>query len=167
MNSSPIESTARPDRSAAPAARRRGLGLPFLALVGLALLTVPRVVLHDLDLLHEGTFVNLLFVVVPPAVWIAVVLWRRVPMPFVTLLVIGAISGVFLALVHQVLWGVAFGDRPPMLGGNLADLDPTVQSLIMRTFASISSLFTGVVVGVVVGLVGWGLSAALGRRPQR
>jgi hypothetical protein len=151
------------DSSVTVRQKRRLLGLPFIALVGLALLSIPRVILHDLGVIEESTFVNLLLVVIPPIVWIAVVLWRRVPNPFVTLLVIGACSGVYLAIVHQLLWGIAFGDRPPALGGNLANLDPTAQELIMRGFATVSSLFTGVLIGVVVGLIGWGLSAILRR----
>ena len=137
--------------------RRRSLGLPLVALFGLALLGLPRVVLHDLDLVHERTFVNLLLVVVPPVVWIAVVLAKRVPSPFLTLLVVGLCYGVLLALTHQLLWNVAF-DEPPTLGGNLTDLAPGAQTVIIRVFAAISSLFTGVIVGVVTGLIAWGLS---------
>lgn len=139
------------------APRRLVLGLPWPVLIGLALLGLPRVVLHDLDLVHEGTFVNLLLVVVPPVVWISVVLARRVTNPFLTLVVIGLCYGVVLALTHQLLWGVAF-DEQPTLGGNLSDLAPGVQSVIIRFFAAISSIFTGVIVGVVTGLITWGLS---------
>ncbi|MER6829166.1 hypothetical protein ABT352_24515 [Streptosporangium sp. NPDC000563] len=141
-----------------PLARRRpALGLPLIAVIGLALLAAPRVVLHDLDIIHEGTFVNALFVFVPPIVWIAVVLWKRVPNPFLTLLVVGLFYGVFLAVGHQVLWEAAFGDNPPVLGGNLGDVDPAVQSLILRLFAAVSSVFTGVIVGAITGLAAWGL----------
>ncbi|HEY6799361.1 MAG TPA: hypothetical protein VI121_01865 [Agromyces sp.] len=159
MNTSPIRS----ESPTAVTPKRPALGLPFIALAGLALLSVPRVILHDVGLIHEGTFVNLLLVVIPPIVWITIVLWRRVPNPFLTLFVIGACSGVFLAIVHQVLWAAAFGDQPPALGGNLAQLDPTVQDLIIRGFAVVSSLFTGVLIGVVVGLIGWGVGTALKR----
>lgn len=137
--------------------RRPALGLPLAALFGLALLGLPRVVLHDLDLVHEGTFVNLLLVVVPPAAWIAVALAKRVPNPFLTLLVVGLFYGVLLALTHQLLWGAAF-DEPPTLGGNLSDIAPGAQAIIIRVFAAISSLFTGVIVGVVTGLISWGLT---------
>lgn len=135
--------------------------MPIIALIGLALLGIPRVVLHDLHLLHEGTVVNAVFVFVPLIVWIVVVLWRRVPNAFVTVLVIGAFYGVLLALGHQLLWGISFGDSPPRLGGNLANLDPSIQEMIMRFFAAMSSLFTGVVVGAITGLVAWGLQAIL------
>lgn len=132
--------------------------LPVLALVGLALLGVPRVVLHDLDLIHEGTGINAAFVAVPPLVWIGIVLWRRPPRPFLTLLAVGAIHGVLLAATHQLLWNIAFAGTPPQLGGNLADLTPAAQAVITRSFAVASSLVTGTVLGAVTGLVAWALS---------
>ncbi|QKW11339.1 hypothetical protein [Verrucosispora sp. NA02020] len=141
----------------ATSSHRSMLGLPLLALFGLALLGLPRVVLHDLGLVHERTFVNLLLVVVPPVVWITVALVRRVPNPFLTLLAVGLCYGVLLAVTHQLLWDVAF-DEPPTLGGNLTDLAPGVQTVVIRFFATISSVFTGVIVGVVTGLVAWALS---------
>lgn len=136
-----------------------GLSLP--ALVLLALIAAPRVVLHDLGLIQEGTFVNALFVFVPPLVWIAVVLWRRVPDPFRTLLVVGVLYGVVLMLGHQLLWTVAHEGDPPTLGGDLADLSPLVQQVVIRVFAALSGLVTGAVVGAVCGLVAWGVSKAL------
>lgn len=151
-----------PPRTAPVRTGRNALGLPLLALVGLALLGVPRVILHDLDLIHEGTFVNLLLVVVPVLVWIAVAVARDVPRPFLTLLLLGACYGVLLALVHQLLWGLALPGGTPSLGGNLAGLDPTLQAILMRTAAAISSLFTGLVVGVLAGLVAEAVRAVAG-----
>lgn len=137
---------------------RPTLGLPLLTLLGLALLGLPRVVLHDLGVVHERTFVNLLLVVVPPLVWIAVVLAKRVPNPFLTLLAVGVFYGVLLAVTHQLLWDVAFGDESPRLGGNLTDLAPGAQEVILRVGAAISGVFTGVIVGAISGLIAWGLS---------
>ncbi|WP_084958451.1 hypothetical protein [Thermoactinospora rubra] len=125
------------------------------AIIGLALLAVPRVVLHDLGVLQEGTFVNAVFVFLPPLVWIGVAVWTRVPNPFLTLLTVGACYGVFLAVTHQLLWGAAWGEAGPSLGGNLRDLAPGVQAVLLRGFAVVSSLFTGVVVGALSGLVAW------------
>lgn len=145
-----------PKQNPAPAGRlRAALGLPVVAIIGLALLGAVRVVLHDLDLIHEGTAVNALFVFVPPVVWIAVVVLRRVPNPFLTVFVIGCVYGVLLMTGHQVLWEQSFAGNPPRLGGTLSDLDPSVQSLIIRVFAGASSLATGAVVGTVTGLVAW------------
>lgn len=147
-----------------PASRPSALGLPLLALVGLALIAAPRVVLHDLHLIQEGTLVNALLVLVPPAVWVAVVVGRRVPNPFLTTLVIGALYGVFLAIGHQVLWEATWRGNPPQLGGNLQQLSPSAQGAVLRGFAAVSSVFTGVMVGAVTGLVAWGASALLHRR---
>src|SRR5690625_7970466 len=60
------------DLSTSDARRSHRLGLPLWTLAILALLGVPRVVLHDLGVIHEGTAPNLLLVVAPPLVWIAV-----------------------------------------------------------------------------------------------
>ena len=162
MNS-PDRSTPPPSPPSDRPARRTGLGLPFAAVVALALLAAPRVVLHDLGIIQEGTFVNALFVFVPPLVWIAVVLWRRVPNPFLTLLVVGLLYGVFLMLGHQILWNTAWEGDPPTLGGNLGGLAPGVQEVVLRGFAGVSSLVTGAFVGAFSGLVAWGAGKVIHR----
>ncbi|WP_449277658.1 hypothetical protein [Leucobacter sp. GX24907] len=146
--------------------KRRRLGLPLVAIIGLALLAVPRVVLHDLDIIHEGTVFNALLVFLPPAVWVFVALVSRVPNPFVTILVIGVCYGIFLALGHQLMWGIAFADNSPQLGGSLAGIDPAIQAAILRSFAVLSSLVTGAIVGAIAGLVAWGLSVLIPRSRQ-
>lgn len=143
--------------------RRAALGLPLIALIGLALLAAPRVPLHDLGIIEEGTFVNSLLVFVPPVIWVAVAVLKQVPNPLLTLLTIGFFYGVLLALGHQILWTESFGDDPPQLGGNLAGLDPTLEAVIIRSFAAVSSIFTGLIVGAISGLVAWGLSSYLER----
>ncbi|ARQ72505.1 DUF4235 domain-containing protein [Streptomyces marincola] len=148
---------------AQPPRRRPALGLSPAVILLLALLAAPRVVLHDLDLVQEGSAVNGLLVFVPPLVWIAVAVGKRVPNPFVTLLVVGLVHGVLLALGHQVLWESAFGDDPPSLGGNLSDLDPAVETVIIRFFAVVSGVFTGVLVGAVTGLAATGIARLTGR----
>ena len=132
--------------------------LPVLALIALALLGIPRVVLHDLDLLHEGTAVNLVFVAVPLLVWVAVVLARRVTRPFTMLLLVGLLHGAMLAVTHQLLWNAAFDGAPPQLGGNLADLDSTAQAIILRLTSVPSGLVTGALLGAITGAAAWLLS---------
>lgn len=152
-----------PQRPQSPR-RPRALGLSHLAIIGLALLALPRVILHDLGLIAEGTLVNLLLVVAPVAIWIAVVLLRRAPKPFLTLLVTGAWYALFLTISHQLLWETSFAGDPPQLGGALAGLDPLLENIIVRTFAAGSSLVTGLVVGAASGLIALGLRA-IARRP--
>ncbi|GAA2532990.1 hypothetical protein [Winogradskya humida] len=135
-------------------------------MAGLALLAVPRVILHDLDILEEGTFVNLLFVVVPPMIWIAVALAARVPRPFLTLLAVGAFYGVFLCIAHQLLWDVS-GGHDVRLGGNLEGrLSPGTEQLMIRIFAAVSGIFTGLLVGAITGLIAWGGRRLLTKREK-
>jgi hypothetical protein len=122
-------------------------------LLGLAALAAPRVVLHDLGIAEEGDVVNGLLVFVPPALWIAAVLWRRPARPFRTVVVIGGLYGVFLAAGHQLLWSTAFGGDVPALGGALTGIDPATGEAVLRTTSALSSLVTGTLVGVVAGAV--------------
>ena len=139
----------------------RTLGFSWPVLVALAALAAPRIVLHDLGVIEEGSVVNGLFVFIPPACWIAAVLWKRPPRPFATVVVIGAIYGVFLAIGHQLLWDAAFGGNTPTLGGNLAGIDPGTQEVAVRVASVLSSLVTGTLVGVVAAAVALLLSRVL------
>ncbi|RXZ82612.1 hypothetical protein EBB07_08905 [Paenibacillaceae bacterium] len=128
-------------------------GMPLLMLLLLALLGVPRVIAHDLQLVDPGGWINRLLVFIPPLIWLIVVLRSKTTKPFAALLFIGILYGILLAVTHQLLWNYAF-DQPPQLGGNLRHLSPAVGSLIARIFAFISSLATGTVVGILLGALG-------------
>lgn len=131
---------------------RLGLSLP--AMGALALLAVPRAVLHDLGEIEQGSLVNFLLAVSPPVVWVVVVLARRVADPLRTLLAVGAIFGVMLAITHQLLWSQAWGDDPPALGDQLEGVLPeAVEAIAMRVFAVGSSIMTGILMGVLSGVV--------------
>lgn len=147
------------DRPTPPRTRTDGLGLSWAAIAGLAFLGVPRAVLHDLDLVQEGTLVNALLVAVPPLVWVVVALAARIHRPFATLVVIGLCYGLDVAIIHQSLWPLAFEGDPPRLGGNLADVEPATQEGVIRFFAVLSSIATGALVGAAAGAV----AALLGR----
>ncbi|MGY1637818.1 hypothetical protein ACI78V_14320 [Geodermatophilus sp. SYSU D00742] len=155
-------------------AGRGSPGFSWPVLVALAALAAPRVVLHDLGLVEEGSVVNALLVFVPPACWVAAVVWKRPRRPFATVVVIGVLYGVLLAVGHQVLWNAAFDGGTPVLGGAPAGAAPDVQEGLLRVAAVVSSLVTGALVGVVAAGVALLLcrvlpagdaSTAGGRRP--
>ncbi|MCP2637640.1 hypothetical protein K0817_013860 [Microbacterium sp. HD4P20] len=141
-----------------PAVRRHPLGLPVLALVGLAALGVPRVILHDLHIIEEGQPAAWILALAPVAVWITVAVAKKVPRPFVTVLMIGVFFGVMLVITHQLLWNFAFDGSPPSLGDSGAGL------LIPRIAAVFSGLVTGTLIGAVGGLIAWGIHAVI--RPK-
>ncbi|GMA71051.1 hypothetical protein [Tetragenococcus osmophilus] len=128
------------------------LGISLVTLFVLSLLGLPRVILHDLSLIEEGSLVNSLFVFVPIIIWIGYIVWQNVKRPFLSLVVIGLFYGIFLALSHQIFWNTAF-NTSIQLGGNLSHLSPLVSSSIIRVFAFFSSLTTGAIVGVISGLI--------------
>jgi hypothetical protein len=142
--------TTRIDPSNPP---RNQLGFSILALIGLAALGVPRVILHDLHVIEEGSAVTWLFAVGPVAVWILAAVLRKVPNPFLTVLVIGAIFGVMLVITHQLLWGLAFQGGTPSIG------DGATATMIPRFAAIPSGLFTGAITGAIGGLIAWGIQA--------
>ncbi len=136
-----------------PATRRNPLGLSVLALIGLAALGVPRVILHDLHVIEEGSAITWLLALGPIALWITIAVIKRVPNPFLTVLVIGAIFGTMLVVTHQVLWDSAFQGNPPSIGNESA------ATLIPRLAAIPSGLFTGAMIGAIGGLIAWGIQA--------
>jgi hypothetical protein len=143
---------------AAPVAPRRPLGLPIIALVGLAALGLPRVILHDLHIIDEGDPLNWLLAIGPVAVWIVVALVKKVPNPFLTVLLIGAFFGAMLVISHQLLWDVAFAGNLPSLG------DGNIATILPRVAAVPSGLITGTLIGAIGGLIAWGIQSAMKRR---
>lgn len=126
---------------------------PALTL-GLAALAVPRVALHDLDVVGEGDAVNLVLVLAPLVAWIGAAVVARVQEPLRALVWVGATHGVLLAVTHQLLWERAFDGDPPRLGGNLeGELSVGAEELLLRAVSVLSSVGTGLAVGVLCGLV--------------
>lgn len=130
----------------------------MLALIGLATLGLPRVILHDLRIIHEADLASWILALGPVAVWVAVAVKKRVPHPFLTVLVIGLIFAVMLTITHQLLWGFLYSDNPAILENQ------PIGPVVPRLAAIPGGLFAGVLLGSVGGLVAWGLQAALGRR---
>lgn len=128
--------------------------LPWSVAALLALLGLPRVVLHDLGAVEEGSAPNLALVVVPTLVWVAFLALRHPDGPLRNGLRLGAAYAVVLVVTHQVLWTRGH-DEPPRLGGNLSDLPGAAQDVIVRLAAVGSSVATGLLVGLGVAVVAW------------
>lgn len=116
--------------------------LPFPAMIGLAALGVPRVILHDLHLIPEGGPLTWSLAILPVAVWVAVVLIAKVEKPFLTLVAIGVLFGAMLVVTHQILWISAFSGAPPVVNGS---------AVFPRIAAVFSGLSTGTALGAIAG----------------
>ncbi len=165
MTLEPQGPLAAPAPSSPQATRRpyRGIGLPWLVVVGLALLQVPRIVAHDFGVVPQSSVGYVLLAVVPLVAWVVVaVLWSR--RPLMSLLVAGGLYGAALAVIHNAAWGAVWGASPPRLGGNLSGVLPVgVEDVLMRSATVVSSLATGIVFGVIFGLIAWGIQAVARR----
>lgn len=123
-------------------------------LLGLALLSIPRVVVHDLEAVSFDSLVYKALAIVPLLIYLGVALFRKNKRPLYDFVVMGLLFGFFLALTHQVFWNAAFGDNPPRLGDNLeGQLSPATEEVLMRIATFISSIVTGVVTGLIFGVV--------------
>jgi len=144
--------------------RTRRLGLPGWLIAVLGLLAAPRAVLHDLDLVAEGGPVNGLLVFGPLTIWVIVAV-RWAGNAFVALLASGAVYGVCLAVVHNIFWNRVRGSDPPRLGGNLEGrLPAATEEFLLRGATTVSSLFTGLAVGTVCGVIAWSVTRLTRRR---
>lgn len=129
----------------------RTLGLPLWLLVGLAALAVPRVIVHDLGI-TVGPLIQAILALGPPAVWVLVAVRARVPSPVLTLVIVGSLYGCALAVAHNLMWDTALADR--VLGGPLAGkLDADTAEGLLRVATAVSSVFTGMVLGLITGLL--------------
>lgn len=159
-----------PGRSAhtggAPLAAGAGRsGLPLWAVVALGLVAVPRAVLHDLDRMPDSRLLVVALAVGPPILWTGVAVAARLVSPVRTMAAVGAVYGVALGLVHNLLWDRAFGHRDVRLGGELrGTLPAAVEELLLRGATTLSSLLTGLAVGLVTGLVAMMATRLLYRR---
>jgi hypothetical protein len=141
------------------------IGLSWPLIIFLAALTIPRILGHDLQLTEDGSFINTVLVLIPMIAWVMVVLWKKVPNPFKALLIIGLVHGLFLAVIHQFTWETFWdGDLPRLEGSLEGQFSPTVENVLLRTVAFISSVQTGFFTGVVIGGLTW-IFARVWRKP--
>lgn len=137
----------------------RRASIPFVALLGLALLAIPRVVVHDLKMVPLDSGFYRALAIAPLVIWLGAAMFWKTSRPVRDFLVLGLCFGVLLGVTHQVLWDAAWGGNTPHIGGNFeGKLSPLVESLVLRGFALGSSLVTGLVFGAPFVLVALGAS---------
>lgn len=150
-----------PVRATRPHTRPRAFGMPVLALIGLAMLGLPRVILHDLHIIDSAHPLSWILSLGPVAVWVVVTVTRNVPRPFLTVLTIGVIFGVMLAVTHQLLWDNLYAEHPEFR------VQDGIAGIVPRLTVVPGGLFAGAALGALGGLVALATQVALGRNRKR
>jgi hypothetical protein len=128
--------------------------LPVWIFLVLALLSAPRIIAHDSNVVDLDSLPYTILVVAPLLVYAAIALALRCWRPFYNFMVLGIFLGLVLAATHQLMWDIAWANDPPTIGGNLMNtFDPAVEELFLRSFAVVSSIITGLVMGALFGLI--------------
>ncbi len=91
------------------------------------------------------------------ALWVGVVVIRRVPNPLLTLVVVGGMYGVFAILLQQIIWNFFLGGAP----------EGAPSSAPILVISWISIIATNTIWGALLVLVAVGLRRLLPRRPPR
>lgn len=127
---------------------RKRSRIPFVILVPLALLGIPRVVVHDLHLVDINSLLYTFLAFLPFLVWSLYAFVFNMADPFRNLFILGLLFGIFLAITHMLTWDASWGGNQPHIGGNLAGkFDPATESLMLKTATVLSSVFTGLFAG--------------------
>jgi hypothetical protein len=128
--------------------------IPLTILFLLAFLSMPRVVLHDLKLMPFDSFFYLFTAIAPLLVYLAIAIFRDNKRPIYDFFILGVFYGVLLALVHLLLWDVAGSGHGLAFGDNLTGvMDPSAEALAFKVAVAHSSVFTGVGIGLILGLI--------------
>ncbi|MFU8854823.1 hypothetical protein ACNAW0_28220 [Micromonospora sp. SL1-18] len=139
----------------------------WLALL-LVALGVPRTVLADLDIVApESGLLYYILALTPFAVWLGVALARRSRRPFMDFVIVGALYGLSLVVIHQVLWGVgpSLGHNPPANAVEFADhFAGGWRDLALRAYTSGIAMVIGIGSGLIAGLVALGANAWRSKR---
>jgi hypothetical protein len=131
-----------------------GSNFPLLLVIMLAIIMIPRVVLHDLRVIPLDSVWYKIAAVGPLVAWLGFAVFGRTRRPFYNFLLVGLCFGLLLGVTHQLLWTASWGTNPPHLGGNLAGtMSPIVEELVLRAAAFVSSLGTGLIFGMAFGLI--------------
>lgn len=130
--------------------------LPLYVIFILAALALPRVIIHDLHLADLSSAPYKALATVPYLIWFLVAILHKSNTPLKDFLMMGAMFGALLALIHQVLWESALKTADINMS---ITLDPSVEQIVLRTAAIISSLLTGLVIGGFFGCIAWAANA--------
>jgi hypothetical protein len=139
--------------------RRNLLGteMPVWLLLVLIALGLPRTILADLGIVApESSSIYYVLALTPFAVWLAVAVFRRTGSPIKDHLLVGALYGLSLVIVHEALWaaGSSLGQHLPQSAVRLAErFSPPLRELFLHGYTLAIAMMIGLGVGLTAGVV--------------
>lgn len=115
-------------------------------LVTLIAAGLPRTILADLGVVEpEGSWVYYVLALAPFALWCALAIFRRTPTPIKDHITAGALYGLSLIAVHEILWSASTsqGHHLPQVG----------SGLVLHAYTSGIALAIGLGVGILAAAV--------------
>jgi hypothetical protein len=133
------------------------LGLTWTAVITLALLGIPRVVVQDFRLIENQPYLNALLSLAPGAIWVYYLLHKKIAHTLNTMLAVGLAYGAMAGIVHQLAWSGLWGDAQTSV----------FASIIPRFYNLISSLVSGLVIGATLGVAALFLKYMMGESAKQ
>ncbi|WP_219462258.1 hypothetical protein [Nonomuraea rhizosphaerae] len=146
----------------------RAGGMPTWLTLTLVAAGLPRTVLADLNIVPpESGLLYYVLALAPFAAWLVVAIVRETTRPIRDFLVLGALYGLSLVVVHQVLWnvGAGLGHQAPAAAVSFAqNVAPAFQDLVIRGYTIMIAMGIGVGSGLAVAVVAVVAKAVRSRR---
>ncbi|TDD74296.1 hypothetical protein E1293_29735 [Actinomadura darangshiensis] len=131
--------------------------MPTWLMLTLVAIALPRTILADLDVVQPESGLLYYFLALTPfVVWLGVAVLRATRKPITDFLVLGALYGLSLAVVHQVLWdaGAGLGHEPSAGAVSFADdFGSGFHELALRGYTIMIAMMIGVGSGLVAAIV--------------
>lgn len=121
-----------------------------LIIVGLALLGLLKPVMSVFDVFERfpGSWATAVVTLLVASVWVSVVVALRFPHPLRSLLVVGALYGLFASGLEELVWRIS----PEMTPSSLSRIEP------------VEMLVANAAWGATLGLIAWAVNRLLARR---
>lgn len=130
--------------------------MPTWLMLTLVAIGLPRTILADLNVVPpESGLLYYLLALAPFGAWLGVAMVRETRKPITDFLVLGALYGLSLVVVNQVLWntGPGLGYHAPASAVSFAEnVGPAFQDLAMRGYTIMIAMMIGVGSGLVAAI---------------
>lgn len=128
--------------------------IPFLWFVFLPVLGVFQKIGVLMGWLVEGSWLNFSLLLIAPIIWAYLVLQRTEHFPFSSLLLMGGIYGLYVAIIDLIYWFVTRAPLgPERKNWSLDDLLNAIVALLVPVFRFAGNVLFGFLIGAITGFI--------------